>query len=229
MDKILEIIEDNKDAMQDGAYLNIMNGLQKVHNETKGNLTTDYRQMYLDLKQQTELFEKATATGIVKIYRHGDDPHWETYERGFGGWVLHEQNWERCRLLHRDGDLPAVIGYWNGKKSREEWYKEGKRHREGDQPAYILYYYPDGGKSGEAWFQDGKSHREGDLPTHIRYWMNGNKMDEEWHNKGRLHRVGKPAKVVYNKEDGSIEREEYWTDGQQTGVATEHLRLRFLT
>lgn len=53
----------------------------------------------------------------------------------YGPPTLHDGKLEyRMRgELHRNGDLPAVIGA-NG---HQEWWKDGKRHREGDLPAII--------------------------------------------------------------------------------------------
>ena len=43
-------------------------------------------------------------------------------------------------VLHRDGDLPAVIWYYeNREKSCESWYKDDKLHRDGDKPTVVNY------------------------------------------------------------------------------------------
>ena len=55
-----------------------------------------------------------------------------------------------CTILHRDGDLPAVVTA-NGYKA---WHKHGERHRDGDLPAIK---WANGDKS---WWKDGKRHRE---------------------------------------------------------------------
>jgi hypothetical protein len=65
--------------------------------------------------------------------------------------------WYRNGILHRDGDLPAII--WEDRGN--EWWKNGKRHREGDLPAIE---WASGTKE---WWKNGKLHREGDLPVFV--------------------------------------------------------------
>lgn len=66
------------------------------------------------------------------------------------------QYWYQNRKLHRENDLPAIIG----ENGSQEWYKNGKRHRD-NLPAVI---YPD---VMQFWCRNGNLHREKDLPAVI--------------------------------------------------------------
>jgi len=52
------------------------------------------------------------------------------------------------------------------------WYHDGALHRDGDRPANICYY-ENGKMESERWYRDGLSHRDGDRPAEIRYYKNG--------------------------------------------------------
>jgi len=84
-----------------------------------------------------------------------------------------ERWYDKDGQLHRDDDLPAVIGP-DGSKS---WYKHGKRHRIDDLPAMIM---ADGA---QRWYEHGVPMRTGGGPAEI--WRNGAQvwLDEngEWH------------------------------------------------
>ncbi len=42
--------------------------------------------------------------------------------------------------LHREGDLPARIGYYeSGEIQSEAWFSNGQKHRGNDRPAWINY------------------------------------------------------------------------------------------
>ena len=73
-----------------------------------------------------------------------------------------------ARTLHRDNDLPALIGA----DGSMEWYQHGKLHRE-NGPAFI------GPEGDQAWFYNGEPHRN-DGPAKI--WADGT---EEWWSYGK--------------------------------------------
>lgn len=84
------------------------------------------------------------------------------------------QSWYKNGVLHREGDLPAVISTSNrqahySNSCSKEWYKDGHLHRDGDLPAVECI-------SGmRSWYKDGKKHRDGDLAAVIhdknnQYW-----------------------------------------------------------
>jgi hypothetical protein len=72
-------------------------------------------------------------------------------------------------MLHREGDLPAVINV-----NYEGWWKNGKRHREGDLPAVI-----DGHRQERReWWIEGNRHRDNERPAIVsgdykEWWVNG--------------------------------------------------------
>lgn len=103
------------------------------------------------------------------------------------------QEYFRHGLRHRDDDLPAVVqadGY-------SRWYRNGIVHREGDLPAIV---HSDGSRW---WMQQGRYHRDGDLPAIIR--ADGT---QEWRWRGRAHRDGGLPAVI--RADGTCE---YWNHG----------------
>jgi hypothetical protein len=80
----------------------------------------------------TRLVHKQT---ILKFH---DGRTWIISSSGSQYWYLH-------RMLHREGDKPAVI-WANGS---QYWYLNGELHREGDKPAIVR---ADGSQE---WFIDG--------------------------------------------------------------------------
>ena len=97
--------------------------------------------------------------------------------------------------LHRDLDLPALIGldghqewFIHGERHRDhdrpaieskeqrEWFIHGKRHRDHDQPAVIAPFY-------ETWWINGQKHRENGFPARI--CIDGFK---EWYVHGKIQR-----------------------------------------
>ena len=99
------------------------------------------------------------------------------------------------KVLHREGDLPAVE-LVNGKK---EWRLNGLIHREGGLPASIS-------ENGDRfWFVHGKRHRE-DGPA-VEF-ANGSK---QWWVNGKRHRLDGPA-IEWNDIDRP---DEYWISGRQ--------------
>ena len=138
--------------------------------------------------------------------------------------------------LHRDGDLPAKIGFWkDGTVRFEEFYKEGFQHRDGDLPAEV-WYYSDGKVWYELFYKEGLQHRDGGLPAKIYYYSDGTVASEsfyenwvllrsieyyadgtvkykDFYKEGKLHRdAGLPAKIFYEK-DGTVLKEEFYNKG----------------
>lgn len=101
--------------------------------------------------------------------------------------------WFKDGLIHRGGDLPAMIT----KRGHKVWFQKGKMHRVG-KPALI---YPNGV---EYWYQHGKLHRE-DGPAAI--WPGGG---EEWYIHGYLHRDDRGPAVIY-----ANGKKEYWRKGNK--------------
>ena len=60
------------------------------------------------------------------------------------------QFWFKDGKLHRDRDLPAIVG-WDGDKS---WWRHGLCHRDGDLPSSV---YADGA---QRWTKDAQLHRD---------------------------------------------------------------------
>jgi hypothetical protein len=125
------------------------------------------------------------------------------------------REWYWNGLLHRDGDLPAVVI----EGTAERWYRYGKSHRDGDLPAHIAENY-------QEWNKDGNIHREGDLPAIIdgtcSSWYKNNRLHRDgdlpavldvqadmymWFKNGLRHRDGYEPAVIKGL------RHEYWEDG----------------
>jgi hypothetical protein len=107
-----------------------------------------------------------------------------------------EKQWWVNGKLHRDGDLPAVIKYEDGKLSYEGWFENGLEHRIGS-PSSI--FYTDGIKPNTFWRVNGENHRDGDLPAVERY----SDYIFEWWINGKFHRETGPASCLID-EDGNV-------------------------
>jgi hypothetical protein len=95
-------------------------------------------------------------------------------------------SWYKNRLLHRDGDLPALILA----DGSQEWYCNGLRHRNCDLPAVIATKTSMWNGGCEFWYKHGKLHREGDLPS-----VDWHSTHQLWYKEGLLHRDNRPAEV----------------------------------
>lgn len=98
-------------------------------------------------------------------------------------------------LLHRGGDLPAIIGGgWF-----QSWYWHGKKHREGDNPAFIQLQRRGDTIWGKCWYWHGKRHREGDQPAIIALFdlQKGRTYRCYWFTNGQLHRDEGPAYLSF--------------------------------
>jgi antitoxin component YwqK of YwqJK toxin-antitoxin module len=76
-------------------------------------------------------------------------------------------------MLHREGDLPAVIKYYdNGNVKLEQWYCYNELHR--------------GSHNIEDWYGRDRS-RVNNLPAVIEYYQNGNIKSREWYIFGEYY------------------------------------------
>ena len=106
---------------------------------------------------------------------------------------------------------PAVIEYDYGKITYKIWYQNGKNHRDGDLPAKIGYY-ENGNISFEKWYKDDKLHRISDgedKPAYVSYYENGNIQSKSWYQNGKIHRENAPAFIIYNDKNLIIEEKWY--------------------
>lgn len=116
-----------------------------------------------------------------------------------------EKVWKKNGLMHRDGDLPAYMGYIlldrdiahkfkqdkimenpNGGKSvlyasYLSWYKNGELHRDNDKWAVCKNNIQ------FEWYQNGLLHRENDKGAVI-CMLHGKVMDMYWYKRGKRHR-----------------------------------------
>lgn len=60
------------------------------------------------------------------------------------------QFWYKNGLLHRDNDLPAVIGH----DGTQMWYQDGRQHRGDDKPAIVRF------NGSRLWLVNGQQHRD---------------------------------------------------------------------
>lgn len=109
MDSILEFIDDIKRNIPDQNYIDIMNALKCIYEGQS--------------KDQSRNIAFGCMNVLVEDSNDDDD--------------LLLQTWYKEGYLHREGDLPAEIGYnENGQISSQEWYINGNRHRD----AECLFY-----------------------------------------------------------------------------------------
>jgi len=103
--------------------------------------------------------------------------------------------------LHREGEEPAHIIYWEGtnKVQLEIWSLNDQMYRKIEYDARSIKYK-------EMWFKNGKTHRDGDLPAHIIYNKKGTfHRDLIWYQHGKIHREGDlPAIEWYNDIKGYV-------------------------
>jgi hypothetical protein len=107
-----------------------------------------------------------------------------------------EQYWYKNGMLHRDGDMPAIV-YSDGTLI---WYNHGQKHRDNDKPAVI---YANGDV---LWYRHGIIHRGDDKPAVIysNYTM-------QWYLDGIGNRLNdKPSSIYF---DGGM----LWTVDGKTG------------
>lgn len=109
------------------------------------------------------------ATNLVSLKRHttempcfdrGDWHGMRLIKREYGFYGQDNQT----RILHREGDLPAVEFYVPGWPEAipvyQVWYHLGEIHREGDLPARIMYFPRTRTIKARAWHKNGKCHRD---------------------------------------------------------------------
>ena len=126
---------------------------------------------------------------------------------GFDSWL--DRNGDRHSFMGQ----PAEISYENGKIKNQFWYKKGERHRDGDLPARIGYDC-NGQISYQEWYKKGVLHRDGDLPAEIFYDSNRQITYKGWYKKGKLHRDGDlPAEIWYYP-SGEIKRQHWYKNGK---------------
>jgi hypothetical protein len=151
---------------------------------------------FLDGKEGN-FFRKATGDVEIKEVRNGC-----TYKNG----SLHSfndqpavsnnemQGWYKDGLLHREGDLPALIEH--SFSTVTSYYINGKLHRDGDMPAVEGFEF-------SQWFRNGLLHRDGDLPAVV------DNFQYEWWVNGKRHRDDdKPA-----FDDERTDTKQWWVDG----------------
>jgi len=65
----------------------------------------------------------------------------ENYKRLYKNQVLVEEYWNKSGTIHRDGDKPAYMRYYenSGKIKTEQWYQNGRIKRDGGKPQSIRY------------------------------------------------------------------------------------------
>jgi antitoxin component YwqK of YwqJK toxin-antitoxin module len=88
-----------------------------------------------------------------------------------------------------NSNLRKISYYDNGNINTEEYYAcEGVLHRDGDLPARIQYY-EDGTLCCEKFFLNGSLYRDGSLPQAVYYYENGTLKDQEFWIDGRINTV----------------------------------------
>jgi hypothetical protein len=127
------------------------------------------------------------------------------------------EGWYKNGVLHRNGDLPAVI-YPSG---TTEWFKNGVKHRDNGMPAIIW------GNGNMEWYVNGRLERDGGLPAVVcvsgtKKWYKGGLLhrdfdlpaiefahgDRQWCKNGLVHRDRDLPAVIYANGD-----REYFVDG----------------
>lgn len=238
MQELLELVEENKESMNNGAYLNLVNGLQELYRRTNGNYTTDYRQMYIDLHLEqhklTRLLDKADQFIELagELDKYGSGKIYWTYRQGIAyGYVNWATYWRKyCVERRLDG-----IGY-----QRDYFYPNMKLEQKvmidkdyqihcSDGPA-IKQYDQKGKIISEQWYEHGLPIRTISLcrstvleTEHTKY--NGIQFDhtclyknkkgkrflvsEYWCKDFCLHKEGDhPAMITYSKKKPGVKRYE---------------------
>lgn len=135
------------------------------------------------LKEELELFQLTAKPYLENINKQSNMNY--DYQQASVGFSIEFENdlvvikddYQRFfnikGLLHRDNDLPAVVGKQN------KWYQNGLLHRD-SKPAVVSF-------GSKMWFQHGKLHRIG-APA-----IEGT--TTEWYENGLRHRFDAPAVV----------------------------------
>lgn len=130
------VLKHNKQGGESLGTIPTLTGEGKIKAQERVNFMLNALE---ESKAKEEKKGQYRKTKVVKIS--------ETVEQRF---YLGDERWFKNNVLHRDGDLPAVI-YATGDK---EWYKNGKQHRGADLPSSIKV-------SGEKrWYKNGIRHRK---------------------------------------------------------------------
>jgi hypothetical protein len=101
--------------------------------------------------------------------------------------------WYYNNKLHRDGDKPAKISFYENEKiTCQQWCQYGELHRDGDKPA-IISFDNNGEIIDQTWYQHGEVHRDGDKPSKIIPYA------KCWYNNGELHRDNDLPAIIIKK------------------------------
>lgn len=125
-------------------------------------------------------------------------------------------------LLNRN-DGPAITLRRPDGFYREEYWLSGIPHRE-DGPA--LTQRDADGLTHEEYYHQGKLHRE--APAAIERLADGTVIYEAYWRHGERHRDNGPALVKHTLDGSSLQREEYWLNGQQVDSLQEDTAFRRL-
>jgi len=120
------------------------------------------------------------------------------------------ENWYDEGKLHRPGGAPAVTRYYkDGTVFTQEWYEHGKEHRVG--APHCITYHRNGNTKKEEWCTDGKEHRV-DGPAIVSYYEDGKICSEAWYINGQRHRDHEPASTAYYK-SGNVKTHQWYIHG----------------
>jgi antitoxin component YwqK of YwqJK toxin-antitoxin module len=100
--------------------------------------------------------------------------------------------------LHSFMGQPAFIYYKDGQIITQEWHKKGVIHRDGDLPA-IIEYNNSGKVIEKYYYKKGEFHRDGDLPAYIKYDNNGKVTCQEYYRNGKLIEYAELNRVYFFK------------------------------
>jgi hypothetical protein len=147
-----------------------------------------------------------------ETHRDGDKPAIIVYN---DDGILVQKIWNKKNKIHRI-DGPANVLYWrNGTPRSESWYRAGILHRDGDKPS-EMEYYNDGTIEYEGWKEGDKYiERPNDKPSSIAYNKNGSLQSERWMGSletNEASRISGPAVRLYN--NGKLFEEQWKYKGK---------------
>jgi len=103
---LLGIIDENSENMTNGCYISLTDTLQRWYNETNGNFSTDYREMYNSLKSEYELFRDRLNSYRKVIMTDGE----VSVSFSGGPTMIYEEGEEAMHIEH-DGNRDLITNY----------------------------------------------------------------------------------------------------------------------
>lgn len=156
--------------------------------------------------------KKPKTCGILYEWWHHGTKIMEVFHGNSGLQVV--RYFDTNGKLHSFQDEPAIIKFRKGFKWTEHWVKHGIPYRMNDKPTDIVYR-DDGSVRNKKWI-----FRENERANIVFFNKEGRIVQEKWGKtiigKGFItHRAGELPAVIFRMKNGSIQKEEWWIDGEK--------------